>query len=562
MVLMALEGASLGLLARMMEPMFDRVFTAGDSGAMWWVGGAILGIFLLRAVTSMGNRILLTRIRERTAAEMRGDLLSHLMTLDGAFHQRNPPGALIERVQGDVGQVGNLWSGIITGFGRDLVSVVALLVVALTVDWRWTLVALVGIPVLVLPAMLAQSYVRRRARGAREIAARMSTRLDEVFHGLMPVKLNRLERYQSGRYARLARERVRAETRSATGQAAIPALMDVMSGVGFVAVLVFGGREIIAGEKSVGEFLSFFTAMALTFEPLRRLGNLSGQWQATAASIERIRALLGERSALPGPAAPRPAPAGAPEIALRDVRLRYGDLPVLNGLTFTAPAGRTTALIGPSGAGKSTVFNLLTRMVDPEGGLVTIGGVAPSEMDLSALRDLFSVVTQDSLLFDETIRENILLGRTDVSEARLAEVLEAAHVADFLPRLDAGIDTPAGPRGSALSGGQRQRVAIARALLRDAPILLLDEATSALDTASEAVVQAALDRLAAGRTVIVIAHRLSTIRRADRIVVMEGGRAVETGTHEALIAAAGTYARLHALQSDPTSGLDRTGEAP
>ncbi|HKK97643.1 MAG TPA: ATP-binding cassette domain-containing protein, partial [Marivita sp.] len=205
-------------------------------------------------------------------------------------------------------------------------------------------------------------------------------------------------------------------------------------------------------------------------------------------------------------------------------------------------------LVGPSGAGKSTIFNLLTRLVDPQSGDVTIGGVQVSHMDLSALRGLFSVVSQEALLFDDTVRENILLGQSDISDKALQGALEAAHVADFLPQLSDGLDTLVGPRGSALSGGQRQRVAIARAILRNRPILLLDEATSALDTGSEAKVQAALDELSKGRTTLVIAHRLSTVRDADKIVVMDRGRVVEEGTHDALIASSGTYAALHQMQ--------------
>jgi len=298
----------------------------------------------------------------------------------------------------------------------------------------------------------------------------------------------------------------------------------------------------------VGQFMAFFTAMSLAFEPLRRLGNISGLWQMAAASVERMRAIFAAEPTLTSPARPVAPPRGAPEIVLKDVRLAYGDLPVLRGASFTAAAGRTTALVGASGAGKSTVFNLLTRLVDPQSGAITIGGIPTTAMALGDLRGLFSVVTQDALLFDETIRENILLGRRDVSDARLGEVLDAAHVSEFLPQLGQGLDTPAGPRGSALSGGQRQRVAIARALLRDTPILLLDEATSALDTRSEAMVQDALDRLAHGRTTLVIAHRLSTVRAAHSIVVMEAGRVVDQGRHEDLLARGGVYADLHALQ--------------
>ncbi len=558
LLLMAVEGGSLGLLASTMEPMFDNVFVQKQSGAVWEIGLVILGIFLARAVTSMGYKVILTRTSELTAAELRSDLLDHLMKLDGRFHQENPPGYLIERVQGDVSAINRIWSGIITGLGRDLVAVLTLFGVALSVDWRWTLIALVGIPLLVAPSLIVQRYIRKRARRAREVAARMSIRLDEVFHGISAIKLNALEPYQAARYDVLTKDRVRTEVRSAAGQAAIPALIDVMTGIGFLGVLLYGGAEILAGTKTVGQFMAFFTAMSLAFEPLRRLGNISGLWQSAAASIERMRAIFDAEPSIMSPARPLPAPAGAPRIVLQDVHLTYGDLPVLRGASFVAEAGKTTALVGASGAGKSTVFNVLTRLVDPQAGTVTIGDVPTTAMTIQDLRGLFSVVTQDALLFDETIRDNILLGRTDVSDARLAEVVEAAHVADFLPRLPNGLDSPAGPRGSALSGGQRQRVAIARALLRDTPVLLLDEATSALDTLSEAIVQTALERLSHGRTTLVIAHRLSTVREADSIVVMDKGRVVDQGTHEELLERGGIYADLHAMQFRSESSADTT----
>ncbi|MDP4990324.1 MAG: ABC transporter ATP-binding protein/permease, partial [Marivita lacus] len=245
--------------------------------------------------------------------------------------------------------------------------------------------------------------------------------------------------------------------------------------------------------KTVGDFMAFFTALGLAFEPLRRLGNVAGVWQVAAAGIERIRQILDTEPALRSPAQPKPAPADVPRIVLENVSLTYGDTDILNGCSFTAEAGQTTALVGPSGAGKSTIFNVLTRLVEPSHGQVAIGGVPVTEMALGDLRGLFSVVSQEALLFDDTVLENILLGQADVSEADLNRALDAAHVSDFLPQLSDGLNTPVGPRGSALSGGQRQRVAIARALLRNRPILLLDEATSALDTGSEAKVQAALE---------------------------------------------------------------------
>jgi len=235
-------------------------------------------------------------------------------------------------------------------------------------------------------------------------------------------------------------------------------------------------------------------------------------------------------------------------IAFEHVSFAYDETPVLNDLSFLAEPGQTTAIVGPSGAGKSTLFALLARMMDPDSGRITLAGTDLHRFALAELRGLYSIVSQETALFDETLRDNILMGRSDVSPARLEEVLAAAHLTEFVASLPAGLETPAGPRGSALSGGQRQRVAIARALLRDAPVLLLDEATSALDAASERMVQDALDRLASGRTTLVIAHRLATVRNADKIVVMQEGRVIEQGRHGDLVAQGGVYARLSQLQ--------------
>lgn len=548
MVLMTLEGSMLGALSYMMKPMFDKIFVGGESSAIWSVGVAIAAIFAIRAVSGVGKSVILTRISELTAAALRLDLLRRMMKQDGAFHLAHPPGFLIQRIQTDVNAINDVWRAVVTGAGRDAVSLVALMGVAVAIDWRWTAVTLIGLPLMALPVALIQRFVRGQARVARDLGAALATRLDEVFHGIVPVKLNRLEDYQADKFAEKTYEFVDAEVRASFGSALIPGMVDLIAGLGFLAVLVFGGAEIISGEKSVGDFMSFFTAMGLAFDPIRRLGTISGLWQVAAAAMERIKALLDAPVTLTSPANPVAPPRGLPDIALDDVSLSYGDTEVLRGLTLRAEAGKTTAVVGASGAGKSTLFNVMTRLVDPQDGSVRIGGIEARDMALDDLRGLFSVVSQEALLFDETLRENILLGRTDVSDAQLADVLDAAHVSNFLPQLPQGLDTMVGPRGSALSGGQRQRVAIARALLRQAPILLLDEATSALDTQSEKLVQQALDRLAGGHTTLVIAHRLSTIRDADTILVMDKGRVVDQGTHDDLLTRGGIYADLYRLQ--------------
>jgi len=566
LVLMMLEGSTFGALSYMMKPMFDNVFIGGQTDAIWIVGAIIFGVFLTRSVTSVIQRVILKRISEQSAADMRTDLLRHLMQLDTAFHQKNSPGNLIERVQGDVQALGKVWTGIITGLGRDLIATISLFSVALYIDWLWTLIALVGIPIMILPTLLIQKFVRRKSRNAREVAADMSTRLDEVFHGINPIKLNRLEEYQARRYSALTSRRVRTEVEAAFGQGLIPSFVDIVAGIGFVAVLAYGGSQIIEGDKTVGEFMAFFMAMAIAFDPLRRVGNLTGLWQAAAAAIDRILDLFEAQPTLLSPPTAASVPSAAPQITFDAVGLSYGDLPVLNDINFTAPAGKTTALVGASGAGKSTVFNVLTRLVEPQSGTVRLDDTAIDALDIADLRGLVSTVAQDAALFDETLRDNILLGQT-VDEAALNETLKNAHIADFLDQLPDGLESPAGPRGSNLSGGQRQRVAIARALIRDTPILLLDEATSALDTKSEAIVQSALDRLAKGRTTLVIAHRLSTIQTADKILVMDKGQVVDEGTHDDLLARGGLYAHLYRLQfkdnktAPPPTDIPRTQTA-
>lgn len=544
-VLMVVEGSTLAVLSWMLQPLFDRVFVAGDAGATWWVGGIIFGMFLIRAITAIGNRWFMSMITQDVATRLQVDMLAHILTLDGRFFQRNPPGALIERVQGDTAAVQGVWSVFITGGGRDIVGLVGLFGVAVAIDPLWTAAALIGAPILILPTVLVQRYIRRKTRQIRAQASDRATRLDEVMHGIQTVRLNRLEAYQTSRFARLVAHIRDATVKMSTMNVLVPALIDIVTGLGFVGVLVLGGAQVSRGERSVGEFMSFFTALTLAFQPLRRLGGLAGTWQTAAASLERIYAIFDTKPTIFS--GPRQDPPPHTGIELRDVFLSYDGHPVLKGLSLTAPAGQKTALVGPSGAGKTTVFNLLTRMVDADGGAVLLGGIPVQDYDLGVLRDQFSAVSQDAALFDETLRENIAPGRA-LSDSVLRPAIEAAHVAEFTDSLPLGLDTEAGPRGQALSGGQRQRVAIARAILRDAPVLLLDEATSALDTASERLVQQALDILSADRTTLVIAHRLSTIRDADRIVVIEAGRAVEEGTHDSLMAAGGRYAELVALQ--------------
>ncbi len=547
--LMAVEGSTLGLLSYMIEPLFDRVFAPGGSDALIWVGLAILGLFVLRATTMVLGRWIMARVNQTAAAQMQVDLVRHLLTLDASFFQVNAPGQLIDRVQGDTMAAQGAATAVVTGIGRDVVALIGLFIVALSIDPIWTAAALVGTPILIIPALGLARYIRRKTLQTREQSGLRATRLDEIFHGIQAVKLNRMEDYQSSRFQTIVNRIIRAEVKSALGRSAMPGLVDVVTGLGFFAVLMLGGREVAEGTRTTGEFMAFFTAMALTFQPIRRMGDLAGLWQVAEASLERVFTLFDTKASGTRPAISRARPApGAPTVTFRDVRFSYPDRPVLDGLSFTAEAGKVTALVGSSGAGKSTVFQLISALIEPQAGQILIGGVDVQDLSLFDQRALLASVSQDAALFDETLRENLILGRTNVADSRLAAALSDAEVASFTAGLPQGLETPAGPRGSGLSGGQRQRIAIARALLADAPVLLLDEATSALDTRTEAAVSAALARAQAGRTTLVIAHRLSTVKGAHKILVLDQGRVVEEGTHDELLSKAGLYAQLHQAQ--------------
>ncbi len=547
---MALEGGAVGALSYLVRPMFDGIHQGADISIVIWVAASVALVFIARALAGFTHRILMARQAEGISTELQQNLLTHIMQLDLGFYQTNPPGSLIERLRGDNAALRALWPPIVQALGRDVISLASLLTVAVLIDWRWTLVAVIGVPLIVLPLAVLQARVRKTARQSRAAAAVLSTRLDEAFHGIRTLQLTGSEPQEGLRYRRALDTYLKAQIRSETASAAIPALIDLVAALGFAGVMLYGGSQIIAGTKTLGAFMSFFTAMALVFEPLRRLGSVSGAWAQARASLERMRHLFDEKPQLTSPAQPKPMPTAVAglRLELQDVSFAYGDAPVLNGISLIAEPGQTTALVGPSGAGKTTVFQLLTRIVDPVAGRVTFGGTDLRDLDLRALRQQFSVVSQDSALFDEPLSVNIRMGASDQSDAALARALSDANAADFVADMPLGVESPAGPRGSALSGGQRQRIAIARAVLRNAPILLLDEATSALDARSELLVTEALARLGRGRTTLVIAHRLATVRQADKIVVMNQGRVVDQGSHDELLARGGLYADLYRLQ--------------
>ena len=428
--------------------------------------------------------------------------------------------------------------------GRDTATLIGMLVAAIQVDPVWTLIVFIGVPILVMPMVYIQKAIRRLARKARKSSADLSTRLDEIFHGIKAIKLNNLNQYEEVRFKNEVTHYIKNNLKSEYGRAAMPSIIDIIAGLGFVAVIYYGGQEIINGDKTTGAFITFFAAILLVLDPLRRLTNITSGFQMAIANLERVFYLFDQKPTLrPSSTNKLTTPKG--DIKFNNVCFSYANNIVLNNLTFVAPGGKTTAFVGPSGAGKTTLFNVLTQLEQQQSGDIFIGNDNVATIELSELRRDIAVVSQESALFDESIRDNIRLGDLNRDEETVNETAAKALVQKFAAELPDGLDSLAGPRGSNLSGGQRQRVIIARALLRDAPILLLDEATSALDNQTEQKIQTLLDEFTESKTTLVIAHRLTTVMNADLIHVMKHGKIVESGTHQELLALNGHYSELH-----------------
>ncbi|WP_420564956.1 ABC transporter ATP-binding protein [Thalassobaculum sp.] len=548
-VAMAIVAATTALTAWLMDPVVDKVFVEQDRSMLWLVGGAVIVTFALKSAASYFQDALLARVGGRIVADVQIRLFGHLLGQDVALFQSRATGGLISHFTFDVQALRQAVSNAIVGLVRDGLSVIFLVGVMLYQDWLLSLIALLVAPLTVVPIQKLGKRMRRVSGDAQARMGDLTTLLGQAFHGIRVIKAYAMERAETGRVGALAEEIYRLTYRQGRVRAAVQPIVDAFGGIAVAAVIVYGGYRVIEGATTPGAFFSFIAAVLMAYQPLRGLGKVSTTLQEGLAAAERLFVLLDRQSAIaeaPDAKALERAPA---EVALTDVHFRYADgTEALAGIDLVAPAGKVTALVGPSGAGKSTVLNLIPRFFDVESGSVTIGGTDVRGLTLASLRDAVALVSQEIVLFDDTVAENIRFGRPGATDEELRAAAEAAAAHEFIMALPDGYETRVGEHGTKLSGGQRQRIAIARAILKDAPILLLDEATSALDTESERQIQAALGRLMKGRTTLVIAHRLSTVQGADVIHAFEAGRVVESGDHHALVERGGTYARLHALQ--------------
>ena len=549
LIFMSIEGSMLGLLSYSIKFLFDNVLVSKDTSSILIVAVVIFSIFSIRAIAGFVHRLLTVNVCQKIIKVIQDRMVAHLLNMDVGFHQKNSPGILMDRVRADSKALSESVGEAFMTVGRDGFSLISLLAVVFFIDWKWSLIAFLGIPFLVLPILLLQGLVRSRAGENRDYESKANVRLDEIFHGITDIKLNRAEGRERNKFFDILQLTHKVRLRLEAGMAGIPAMIDVIAAIGFLAVMIFGAIDITSGSKTIGEFMSFFTAMALIFEPLRRLSNVSGNIQVAMASLERVFKIFEEKSSIVFPTL------SSVEkkfhkigIEVDSVHFSYEDKKVLENINFGIEEGTSNAIVGYSGSGKTTLFNLITRLIDPSSGLIKLNGINIKDFCLNDLRSLISVVRQDGMVFDETILENIRFGKPTASDGEIREAAKMAYVDEFTNDLKDGLNTVVGPRGSTLSGGQRQRISIARAFLRASPLLLLDEPTSALDSKSEELIQKSLSNLAKHSTTITIAHRLSTIVDSDKVLVLDNGKIVGQGKHSELLLENSLYSNLFKSQ--------------
>ncbi len=536
-------------LAWLVKPIFDSVLPNQQQVA--FIVGAIIAVNLLKGMGSYASSYLMADVGQRVVMDLRNALYRHILGQSAGFFAQRTSGQLMSRINNDVNQVQQAVSETAGDLARESLTLVGFAALMFYYDARLAIVCMTGAPLVVYPLIRLGQRVRRTTRRSQEALEQLSHISAEAFTGHRIVKAFGTEAFEGQKFSSAGYHLFRTNMKVTAALSSLPPLMELLGGVGMALALWYGSSQIAAGRLTQGQFVSFFTAVFMMYGPAKKLSRVNANLQQAVAAAERIFEMLDTHTEV----AERPgAPALAPftrEIEFKDVGFGYDDggMRILRNVTFTVKAGQMIAIVGRSGAGKTTLVNLLPRFYDVSAGSIRIDGVDVRDVSLTSLRAQIGIVTQETVLFDDTIANNIAYGSPQATRAEIEAAARAANAYDFIAALPAGFETVIGERGQRLSGGQRQRLAIARALLKNAPILVLDEATSALDTESELLVQEALANLMLNRTSFVIAHRLSTIRRADAIVVLERGRVVEIGRHDELLARTdGTYAMLYQLQ--------------
>ncbi|MFA7667526.1 MAG: lipid A export permease/ATP-binding protein MsbA [Burkholderiaceae bacterium] len=534
----------------LMKPLLDEGFVAQSGISLWLVPAIIILIFVVRGVGTFAGHYGLAWVANNVLASVRRQMFGHALRLPASEFEREAAGLLISRIVFEVNNLMAATTNVLSTLVRDSLIVIGLLTWLMILNWQLTLVALALIPVMAVLVRVFGGRLRKLGRQNLQHTGELTRVVEEAMHGYKVIKIFGAYEREQALFDRTV-ERLRGfAMREAIAGGAMAPISQLTAAIAVAAVVSIALVQSASGQTTVGGFVSFVTAMLMLLGPLKHLADLNGPLQRGLAAAENVFALL-DRQTEPDPGT-RSVGRVRGDIRFENVSFRYpgASQDSLAGVDLQIRSGEMVAFVGGSGGGKTTLANLLPRFHEPTGGRILIDDIPIAELTLESLRDQFALVSQDIVLFNDTVRANTAFGvRGPVDDAAIREALRKAALERFVESLPDGLDTMVGERGAKLSGGQRQRLAIARALLKDAPILLLDEATSALDTGTEREVQEALEQGMSGRTTLVIAHRLSTIEQADRIVVLEGGRIVEQGSHAELIALGGAYAGLHRAQA-------------
>ncbi|MCP9775807.1 ABC transporter ATP-binding protein [Cyanobium sp. WAJ14-Wanaka] len=543
-----LYGASTGFVPLVIRYLFDEVLPSQDRVRLYSAPVAIVVVMAIRAASQYLGSYLTELVGQSMTADLRKTMAAKMVELPESFLDRNPSAMLVSRVMNDVGLVK---SGIVDGFVsvvKDGLTLAVLVAVAFYQDWLLSLIAFVLFPFAIAPVLKSSKKVRRHSRTSQNSLARLATYLQESIVGSRVVKIFGMQAYELDRFDAENKSVLQTALKTTRAKLANQPLMELLGAIGFSAVLLYGGESVIAGTRTTGSLFAFMASLYLCYAPFKSIAKSNATWQQGAAAAEDIYAILDVPNDPADPENPLKVPNFSVGLSAQSVSFGYGNELVIDRLDLEVPCGKTVALVGSSGGGKSTIVDLFCRFYDPSSGVISIDGVDLKDLQLSELRSIISVVDQNTFLFNDTVANNIAYGLSEASIDVIEAAARSANAHDFICQLPDGYDTLIGENGTMLSGGQRQRLAIARALIKNSPILFLDEATSALDSASEQVVQEALDRLMQNRTTLVVAHRLSTVVNADCICVIAKGRVVESGPHQELLARGGPYSHLFSTQ--------------
>jgi subfamily B ATP-binding cassette protein MsbA len=548
MICMLVVGATTSALAFLVKPALDEIFLKRNAEMLKWIPLAVVGIYLMKGACNYAQTVLMNFIGQRVVADLRESLYRKIQTQSLAFFTKNPTGTLMSRITNDVGFIQGAVSEAVTALLKDSFTLVCLVFVIFYRDWRLAIIAMFVFPLTVYPIAKFGQKMRQVATGTQVTLGSLTTLLQETISGTRIVKAFSMEEYENRRFTRENERLFRLNLKAVSINAVSSPFMEFLGGLGIAAIIFYGGYQVIHGQSTPGTFFSFLTALIMLYEPVKRLTNVNNTIQQGIAGAKRVFGIIDLTPEIQNSNDALPLPRIAREIEIRAVSFRYEETPVLRNISLQIRVGEVVAFVGMSGGGKTTLVNLIPRFYDVTEGAILIDGQDIRAVTVESLRGQIAIVTQQTILFNDTVRNNIAYGHIARTKEEIIAAAKAANAHDFIMRLPEGYDTLIGEQGTKLSGGERQRISIARALLKDAPILILDEATSSLDSEAEIEVQDALETLMKGRTTLVIAHRLSTIRNADRIIVLVNGEIREEGTHEALLASQGEYCRLYNMQ--------------